>query len=99
MKTIRPLRDHIHVAVDPVVQEQNGIVLGYGQIERPDVLWGEVVAVGEGRRLKNGERAPSELKVGDRVCFTKEMGRDVPDINEQREVIMLREDQVLGVGE
>jgi len=50
-----------------------------GVIKLPDwqkILRGEVIAVGPGRMLPLGERAPMETKVGDRVTFSATAGMD-----------------------
>jgi chaperonin GroES len=50
-----------------------------GMIKLPDwqrILKGEVVAVGPGRMLPLGERAPMECRVGDRVSFAATAGMD-----------------------
>jgi chaperonin GroES len=50
-----------------------------GRVLLPDwqrILRGEVVAVGPGRMLPLGERAPMECRVGDRVTFAATAGMD-----------------------
>lgn len=44
-------------------------------VERPEM--GEVVAVGPGELVREGERAPMFVKVGDRVLFHKNMVQDI----------------------
>ncbi|MFA6106380.1 MAG: co-chaperone GroES [Patescibacteria group bacterium] len=68
---IKPI--HANVVVKPASKEEvtkSGIVLpDTVDKERPER--GEVVAVGEGKLLDNGSRAPMSVKVGDKVIFKK----------------------------
>jgi chaperonin GroES len=60
------------IAVEPLDKVE-------GVIKLPDwqrILRGEVVAVGPGRMLPRGERAPMETKVGDVVTFAATAGMD-----------------------
>lgn len=68
---LRPLGDR--VIVKPVAKEEMtkaGIILpDTVDKERPEQ--GEIIAIGPGRLLDNGNRAPMALKVGDKVVFKK----------------------------
>jgi chaperonin GroES len=68
---IKPL--HSNVVVKPVTEDEvtkSGIVLpDTVDKERPEK--GEVVAVGDGKLLDNGQRAPMSVKQGDVVMFKK----------------------------
>lgn len=69
MTNLVPIEDH--VLVKPIVEETtsaSGLILPDSK-EKPSR--GEVVAVGEGKILDNGQRAPMEVKKGDIVHFTK----------------------------
>ena len=69
--TVRPLADRL--VVEPITEDEitkAGIILpDTVDRERPE-KW-KVIAVGTGKRLDNGERAPLEVKVGDIVVFKK----------------------------
>ncbi|PLX21039.1 co-chaperone GroES [Candidatus Parcubacteria bacterium] len=68
---IKPI--HTNVVVKPKKEDditKSGIILpGSSEKERPEQ--GEVVAVGEGKLLDDGKRAPMSVKVGDNVMFKK----------------------------
>ncbi|MEK7097324.1 MAG: co-chaperone GroES [Patescibacteria group bacterium] len=68
---LKPLNDH--VIVKPIVEDEvtkSGIVLPETiSKEKPEK--GEVVAVGSGRLLDNGQRAPMSVKTGDKIIFKK----------------------------
>jgi chaperonin GroES len=58
---------------------------------------GEVLAVGNGKLLDNGQRIAIDLKAGDRILFGKYAGTEIKLDGE--EYLILREDDVLGVVE
>ncbi len=64
-----PLEDHILVeAIEEENKTKSGIILPDTK-EKPSK--GKVVAVGNGKILDNGTRAPIDVKIGDIVYFTK----------------------------
>ena len=67
---IRPLHDRVVIKrLEAEEKTASGIVLPGNAAEKPDM--GEVIAVGNGKILENGERRPLELKVGNKVIFGK----------------------------
>ena len=72
---------------------KGGIVLPDTAKDKPQE--GEVVAVGPGRILENGTRIPPEVKVGDRVIFSKYSGTEFKMDGE--EYLILRESDILAV--
>ena len=73
---IKPLADRLVIKViDDVQQTSGGIFIPDSAKEKPQK--GEVVAVGSGKTLDNGEKEPMEVKVGDIVLFAKYSGTDV----------------------
>lgn len=70
-----------------------GIIVPDTAKEKPQQ--GEVMGVGNGKMLENGERAPLDVKVGDRILFGKYSGSDVKI--EADEYLILREDEILAV--
>lgn len=91
---IRPLADR--VVLKPITAEEKtsgGIVLPDTAKDKPQE--GEVVAVGTGRILDNGTKVPLEVKVGDRVIFSKYSGTEFK--LEGVEYLVLRESDILAV--
>jgi len=91
---LKPLGDRIVVKV--VTQEEKtkgGIVLPDTAKEKPQE--GEVVAVGSGKVLENGQKLPLEVKVGDKIIFSKYAGTEVKI--EGEELIIFSERDVLAV--
>ena len=89
---IRPLDDR--VVVTPVQAEERtagGIVLPDSAKEKPQR--GHVVALGPGKLLDNGTRAPLSLAVGDEVIYGKYSGSDIEV--DGHDVKILRESEIL----
>ncbi|MDX1656822.1 MAG: co-chaperone GroES [Candidatus Competibacteraceae bacterium] len=91
---IRPLHDRVIVRR----QEENrtspgGIVIPDSATEKP--VQGEVLAVGRGKALENGDFRSLDVKVGDRVLFGKYAGSEVK--LESAEYLVLREDDIMAV--
>ncbi len=93
---VRPLQDRI--LVRPLEEEevkQGGIIIPDTAKEKPQE--GEVVAVGSGRVLKDGDKQPLEIKKGEKVLYAKYAGTEVKMDGE--ELLIMREDDVLAVVE
>ena len=91
---IRPLYDRIVVRrIEEQESTRNGIIIPDSAKEKPQE--GEVVAVGHGKRLKDGSIVALDVKKGDRVLFAKYSGSDAK--LDGTEYMILREDDVLGV--
>ncbi len=93
---LRPLADR--VVVKPIEKEEktkSGILIPDTAKEKPQK--GEVVAVGPGKLLDNGQRAEMEVKVGDIVIFSKYAGTEVKIGDEK--YLVLSERDILAVVE
>ena len=91
---IRPLGDRI--LVKRLEQEQKtkgGIIIPDTAQEKPQEA--EVVAVGDGRVLEDGSKRRLELKVGEKILFTKYSGTEIK--LDGTEHLILKEEDVLGV--
>ncbi len=91
---IRPLGER--VLVKPLPSEEKtkgGIVLPDTAKEKPQE--GEVIAVGSGKLLDNGQRVPIDLKPGDKILFSKYAGNEVKI--DDVEYLIMRESDILGV--
>ena len=91
---LKPLGDRIVVRVLAHEEKtKSGIVLPDTAKEKPTE--GEVIAVGSGKLLDNGQKQPVELKPGDRVIFSKYAGTEVKIDGE--ELVIFSERDVLAV--
>ena len=91
---IRPLQDRI--LVQPILDaevQKGGIIIPDSAKEKP--IEGRVKAVGSGKLKEDGTRTPPELKVGDKVLYSKYAGTEVKVDND--EFLLMREDDILGV--
>ena len=91
---IRPLQDSVIIKrMEEEKTSPGGIVIPDSATEKP--IKGEVVAVGNGLVLDNGEIRPLDLKVGDKVLFGKYSGTEVKLDGE--ELVVMKEDDVMAV--
>src|SRR5580692_8351656 len=91
---IRPLYDRIVVKrVEEKETMQGGLYIPDSAKEKPQE--GEVVAVGQGKRLENGKTVALDVKAGDRILFGKYSGNEIK--LDGQELLIMREDEVLGV--
>ena len=95
--TIRPLHDRVILKrTEQETKSAGGIVLTGSAAEKS--TRGEVIAVGKGRLLDNGEVKPLDVKVGDIVIFSEGYGLKTEKI-EGQEVLILSEGDILAVVE
>lgn len=91
---LRPLGDRIIIELVEVEEiTASGLVLPDSAKEKPQE--GNVVAVGTGRVLDNGTRVELDVKMGDRIIFSKYSGTEVK--YEGKEYLILRENDVLAI--
>ena len=91
---IRPLHDRVIVKRwEEEKTSPGGIVIPDSAAEKP--VKGEIVAVGNGKILENGEMRKLDLKVGDKILFGKYSGTEVKV--DGQELLVMREDDVIAV--
>jgi len=91
---LKPLGDRVVVkATEAEEKTRGGIILPDTAKDKPQE--GEVVAVGPGRVLDNGTRVTPDVKVGDKVIYSKYGGTEikVDDV----EYLVIRESDLLAV--
>ena len=92
----KPLHDRVLVRrVEEEQKTKGGIIIPDTAKEKPSE--GEVIAVGPGARSEDGTVAPLDVKVGDRVLFSKYGGTEIKVDGE--DLIVLRESDILGIVE
>jgi len=90
----RPLQDRILIRrIEEEIKTSGGIIIPDTAKEKPQQ--GEVVAVGNGKRLDDGKVQHVDVKVGDRILFGKYSGSDIKI--DGVEHLILREDEILGI--
>ncbi|MFN2367099.1 MAG: co-chaperone GroES [Desulfurivibrionaceae bacterium] len=91
---IRPLNDRVLVKrLEGEEVTKGGIIIPDSAKEKP--IEGEIVATGSGKLNDKGERVAIDLKVGDKVLFSKYGGTEVKLDGE--DYLIMREDDILGV--
>lgn len=93
---LKPLHDHL--IVKPIEEEEYtkaGLILPQtADKEKPEK--GEVLAIGPGKLLENGQRASMSVKVGDRVLF-KKYSPDEFELKRNEKILVLAESDVLAI--
>ena len=93
---LRPLHDRVIIKrLDNERKTASGLVIPENAAEKPDQ--GEVLAVGNGKILEDGNVRPIGVKVGDRVLFGKYSGQTVKV--EGDELLVMREEDIMAVVE
>ena len=91
---IQPLHDQVLVKrIESDEKTAGGIIIPDTAKEKPQE--GKVVAAGPGRRDKDGNLIPLDVKAGDRVLFAKWAGTEFKLDGEER--MIMKEDDILGV--
>ena len=91
---IRPLHDRVVVRrIEDERTSPGGIVIPESAAEKP--MQGEILAVGNGKVLDNGDQRGLDVKVKDKVLFGKYSGTEVKIDGE--EILVMREDDIMGV--
>ncbi len=91
---IRPINDKVLVKrLEAESKTAGGIVLPDNAKEKPKE--GRIVAVGNGRLLKSGERSQFQVSKGDRVIFSSYAGTEIKVMGE--ELLVLGEDDILAI--
>jgi chaperonin GroES len=91
---IRPLQDRVIVKrVEEEEKTKGGIIIPDSAKEKP--AEGKVIAVGKGKIGEDGKLQPLDVKIGDRILFSKYAGTEVKVDGEEN--LIMREDDILGV--
>ena len=91
---IRPLHDRVIVRrMDEEKTSPGGIVIPDSATEKP--VKGEVLAIGKGKLLENGDVRPLDVKVGDKILFGKYSGTEVNVDGE--DLLVMREDDITAI--
>ncbi|MGX4763725.1 co-chaperone GroES [Holzapfeliella sp. JNUCC 72] len=91
---LKPIADRVILKVKEDKEETvGGIVLASSAQDKPQV--GEVIAVGQGARTRDGQRLPLTVKVGDNVYYDKYAGTTLKYENE--DYLVLKENDILAI--
>ena len=91
---IRPLNDRVLVLrVEEDQKSPGGIIIPDTAKEKP--MEGKIIAVGPEKMGDDGKREPLEVKVGDRILFSKYAGTEIKI--DDVEHLFMKEEDILGV--
>ncbi|MFO7884768.1 MAG: co-chaperone GroES [Desulfobacteraceae bacterium] len=92
--SLRPLQDRILVErVEELEKTKGGIIIPDTAKEKP--AEGKIIAMGNGRVGDDGKLIPMDVKVGDKILFSKYGGTEVKI--DGGDYLIMRQDDVLGV--
>ncbi len=93
---IKPLQDRLVIKrIEEEEKTKGGIIIPDSAKEKPQE--GRVIAVGDGKTLDSGQKAPLTVKPGDKILFGKYSGTEIKIDGEEH--LILREDDVLAIVE
>jgi chaperonin GroES len=93
---VRPLGDRLVVRrFESQEKTAGGIILPDNAKSKPQK--GKVLAVGQGRMMKDGSRKPLQVKEGDTILFTIWAGDEFKDRANTENILIMREEDVLAV--
>jgi chaperonin GroES len=91
---VAPLHDRIVVSrIESEEKTKGGIIIPDTAKEKPQE--GKIIAVGPGKRDKDGKLIPLDVKAGDRILFVKWAGTEFK--LDGQELMIMKEDDILGV--
>ncbi len=91
---IKPLQDRLVVKrIEEEEKTKGGIIIPDSAKEKPQE--GRVVAIGDGKTLESGQKAPMTVKPGDKILFGKYSGSEIKIDGEEH--LIMREDDVLAI--
>ena len=91
---LRPLHDRVIVKrMEEERMSSGGIVIPDSATEKP--IRGEILAVGNGKILDNGEKRSLDVSVGDTILFGKYSGTEVKVDGE--ELLVMREEDIMAI--
>ncbi len=91
---IKPLQDRLVIKrIEEEEKTKGGIIIPDSAKEKPQE--GRVVAIGDGKTLESGQKAPLTVKPGDKILFGKYSGTEIKIDGEEH--LIMREDDVLAV--
>ena len=91
---LRPLHDRVIVKrMEEERMSAGGIVIPDSAAEKP--VRGEVLAIGNGKILENGDKRALDINVGDKILFGKYSGTEVKV--EGEELLVMREEDIMAV--
>ena len=93
---IKPLQDRLVIKrIEEEEKTKGGIIIPDSAKEKPQE--GRVVAIGDGKTLESGKKAPLTVKPGDKILFGKYSGTEIKIDGEEH--LIMREDDVLAIVE
>ncbi len=94
---IRPLADNILIEPEKEKEKTEGGILLPDSAEKGRPEKGKVIAVGPGKVNSSGKVVPLEVKKGDTVLFTKYGPTEIKTVDDKKEYLIAKQDDILAV--
>jgi chaperonin GroES len=96
MSTIKPLHNNVLVErIEAETKTKGGIIIPDSAKEKPSE--GKIIAIGNGSRDDNGKIIPLDVKVGDKVLFTKWGGTEIKI--KDKDFLIMKESDILAISQ
>lgn len=94
-KNIKPLGNRVLIKRSKAQTTKGGILLPDTAQEKPKE--GVIMAIGPGKMDEGGKIEQMNVKVGDRVLFSSYSGTEVKQVTDEEELLIMSEDDILGI--
>lgn len=95
---LHPVRDLVHIRRDPENKMSTGGIVVTDRVARDQRPWsGVVLAIGPGKRDKDGKLIPIEVQVGDHVVFNQFTGHRYMTGRSEQDELMVSAEDILAV--
>lgn len=92
---IKPLSDHVLIEPLPQVEKTKGGIFLPESAEKERPEQGKIIAVGPGKKLISGKIIPLNVRVGDKVLFTKYGPNEIKI--DDKEYLIAKEEDILAI--
>ncbi len=96
---IKPLADNILIEPEKEEEKTKGGILLPDTAEKGRPEKGKVIAVGPGKMSSSGKIIPMEVKKGDTVLFTKYGPTEIKAVDEKKDYLIAKQDDILAIVE
>ncbi len=94
---IKPLADYVLIEPEAEKEKTEGGILLPDSADKGRPEKGKVVAVGPGKTNAQGKITPMEVKKGDNVLFTKYGPTEIKTVDDKKEYLIAKQDEILAI--
>ncbi len=94
---IKPLADYVLIEPEKEKEKTDSGILLPATAERGRPEKGKVIAVGPGKMNSQGKLIPLQVKKGDTVLFTKYGPTEIKTVDDKKEYLIAKQDEILAI--